>query len=535
MNKAYTRVEISRSHANNNDEADSLDRRWIGSFSKSLGHDDLGDPDPVSYGTLLRALQSGDREDFEEIRLGSANAVRLIHPQAGAAFERVPQELALPPAPRFDSERTAHEMGELYWMALARDIPFRSYETDYLIAAAAASLNREFPAYGGPRPVTPRNIFRGVCPRERVGPFVSQFLLKGNVDPRKLDGRGRDANEGYISYGAQVIDQRIIPPRQGLDYLTDFDTWLGVQNGEDTRGQDRFGTPGDDPSRRFLYNLRFGATYVHFDQVLNAFYNAAWILMSEPAGNQLEHVLGATGRPSIDPEFAPAGCGSTPLLQVLGEALRRTLRAVWRQKWGVHRRLRPEEFGGRIHNQVQGARRYPIHPSLLASLQSGGLAPFFGKPFARFPESYLLPQAYPEGAPAHPGYGAGHAAGAAACATLLKAFFAESVAIENPVEAAGDGFTLQPYTGADAGKMTVGGEIDKLAGNIALFRQAAGVSFRSDCGESFLLGERVAVRLLQEMSLGFQEDDASFELTRLDGRKIRIFDGKVVPVCQERS
>jgi hypothetical protein len=39
-----------------------------------------------------------------------------------------------------------------------------------------------------------------------------------------------------------------------------------------------------------------------------------------------------------------------------------------------------------------------------------------------------------------------------------------------------------------------------------------------------------AIGLLQEMSLGFNEDDAFFELTRFDGQKIRIFDGKVVPV-----
>jgi hypothetical protein len=32
------------------------------------------------------------------------------------------------------------------------------------------------------------------------------------------------------------------------------------------------------------------------------------------------------------------------------------------------------------------------------------------------------------------------------------------------------------------------------------------------------------------MSLGFNEDDAYFELTKLDGRKIRIFDGQVVTV-----
>jgi hypothetical protein len=74
----------------------------------------------------------------------------------------------------------------------------------------------------------------------------------------------------------------------------------------------------------------------------------------------------------------------------------------------------------------------------------------------------------------------------------------------------------------------VGGELNKLAGNIALFRNAAGVHWRTDYTESLLLGEAVAIGLLQEMSLGFNEDDAYFELTRFDGVKIRIFDGKVV-------
>ena len=52
--------------------------------------------------------------------------------------------------------------------------------------------------------------------------------------------------------------------------------------------------------------------------------------------------------------------------------------------------------------------------------------------------------------------------------------------------------------------------------------------WRSDYTESLLLGEAVAIGLLQEMSLGFNEDDGYFQLTRFDGNTIRIFDGKVV-------
>jgi hypothetical protein len=535
-------------HANNNDEVNYAGRPFIGSYSKSLKHDSLGDPEPISYGTLLRALQSEDPVDFEEIQLASSTAVKLTNPQAGLAFDLEgpdAQAYTLPPAPRFDSAVAAHEAGELYWMAVLRDLAFVSYGTDATATAAINSLNSEFPQFGGTAPVTAQNLFRGIYPGEQVGPYVSQFLLKGNVDPRKPAGQGRDAADGFISYGSRTIDQRLFPAAANTDYLTSFATWLDVQNGVDKRGMDSF-----DTTRRFIRNLRDGTTFVHFDQVLDAFYNAAWILMSEPTGNQLTNAA-RVGRPQIDPEFPkdqgnpydPPGTsmdsrtqvgfgtfGPIHLLQVLSEVLGRAIRAVWWQKWGVHRRLRPEEYGGRVHNHVTGARTYPLHTSIVGSLQSGGLAAYFGNTGEKFPSSYLLPQAYPEGAPTHPAYGAGHATGSGALVTILKAFFDDSAAIENPLQASSDGLSLVAYTGADAGQMTVGGELNKLAGNISTFRNAAGVHWRSDYTESLPFGEAIAIGLLQEMSLGFNEDDGFFELTRFDGQKIRIFDGRVVPV-----
>jgi hypothetical protein len=544
-------------HANNNDEVAYPTRLLAGNYSKSLKHDALGHPDAGSYGTLMRALESRDPADFEEIILASSTALKLTNPQAGLAFDIAgpdAQSLTLPPAPAFDSDVAAHEMGELYWMAVARDVLFSTYGSDPDVAAAVASLNNEFPRFGGTVPVTAQNVFRGIYPGEQAGPYVSQFLLKGNTDVRKPNGLGLDANEGFISYGARVIDQRLIPATAGVDYLTDFPTWLDVQNGVDKRGLDSF-----DTTRRFIRTLRDGATFVHFDQVVDAFYNAAWILMSEPTGSQLIHQAGVTGRPQVDTEFSPdqgnpynppgtpgdsrtqagfATFGPIHLLQALSEVLGRALRATWWQKWGVHRRLRPEEYGGRVHNQLLSAatggaqgRTYPVHTSITASLQSGGLAPFYGQTGERFPASHLLPQAYPEGAPTHPAYGAGHATGAGACATILKAFFDETATIKNPLQSRADGLALVTYT-PPVGEppLTVGGELNKLAGNIALFRNAAGVHWRSDYTESLPFGEAIAIGLLQEMSLGFNEDDAFFELTKFDGQRIRIFDGKVVPV-----
>jgi hypothetical protein len=59
-------------HFNNNDEVRYPSRSFVGNFSKGLRHDELGDPEPISYGTLLRALESRDPGDFEEISAASS-------------------------------------------------------------------------------------------------------------------------------------------------------------------------------------------------------------------------------------------------------------------------------------------------------------------------------------------------------------------------------------------------------------------------------------------------------------------------------
>jgi hypothetical protein len=85
---------------------------------------------------------------------------------------------------------------------------------------------------------------------------------------------------------------------------------------------------------------------------------------------------------------------------------------VWWQKWGVHRRLRPEAFAGRVHNHKTNAADYPIHQEILD-------AQVLDRIHDRH-ETYLLPLAFPEGSPTHPAYGAGHATVAGACTTILK-------------------------------------------------------------------------------------------------------------------
>jgi hypothetical protein len=138
--------------------------------------------------------------------------------------------------------------------------------------------------------------------------------------------------------------------------------------------------------------------------------------------------------------------GPPHILDSTARAARAAVEAVWYQKWLVHRRLRPEEFGGRVHNHLTGAASYPIHSDLLHPDAVSRIFKTFG--------SYLLPIAYPEGYPTHPSYRAGHPTIAAAGVTMLKAFFHESFVIPNPVQASADGLSLISYSGP---ALTVGG------------------------------------------------------------------------------
>jgi hypothetical protein len=191
----------------------------------------------------------------------------------------------------------------------------------------------------------------------------------------------------------------------------------------------------------------------------------------------------------------------------------RALKAVWYQKWFVHRRLRPEAFGGLVHHVRTGAAAYPLDAEILDS-------PVLDAVFQKY-GSYLLPQAYPEGAPLHPAYGGGHATVAGACVTILKAWFDESFVIPDPVVPNSGGTTLVAYTGPEAGALTVGGELNKVAANIALGRDFAGIHWRTDYSESLKLGEAVALGILEEQQATYNEG-GSFSLTKFDGTTVTI-------------
>ena len=117
---------------------------------------------------------------------------------------------------------------------------------------------------------------------------------------------------------------------------------------------------------------------------------------------------------------------------------------------------------------------------------------------------------------------------AGACATILKAAFDgntpfDSLTGGNILAASDDGRSLVPYTGADAAQMTVNGEINKLASNIGMARDHAGIHWRSDYQYGLLLGEAAALSVLSDQSSDYPgENFNGFTITKFDGTTVTV-------------
>ncbi len=458
---------------------------FLAMFSKGLPHDAYGIVDPEAYRALARAAAGTGQARFEDVPLGGVR--RLVSPQAAFAFALDGLDAAMlgvPDSPMWDTPTFATEAVEAYWLALLRDVPFARYAEDPLVARAAADLTRAgaettagtlLARVHGERPV----------PGSRVpvpGPIVSQFLLRP------------------VPMGAQVLSPRVAAQASGETFLATWDEWLASQNGH---------LPVRDVTytgRRHICCGRDLATWTRTDYPGQAGVQAALLLESLRAPVTEGHPYVRSRNQAGYVTF-----GLPFIVDLASRVAMHALRAAWFQKWVVHRRLRPEELGGRLEAAVAGA---PVAAWPDARfVQSDGF-----EEMRRRTGACLLPTAWPEGAPLHPAYPAAHAATAGAMVTVLKAYYAEEWVLPDAVAPSPDGRELQP---ADE-PLTVGGELDKLAWNLALGRAFAGVQWRSDAEAGLRLGETVAVALLRELRDLLPEADARFALRSFDGVTIDV-------------
>ena len=518
-------------------------------------------------------------------------------PRAGHVYELQGPDsgaVGMAPAPRVGSSELAAEMAEVYGLALLRDVrftdiakgqgnkmcddkgdqeselsaqqildelncmPYFTLNKDKLNSSTPGQTNqkclnqfeynRRAARTGGDveELLTLQTLFRGSAPGADVGPYISQFMFVG--DKSRFTDK-HSIKDGLINFGTQSINQQVDVHKSCLDYMTNWSSWLDVQNGAEFNGSDLY-----EENRRFISTPRDLATYVHFDALYQAYLNACLILL-----NSKQEKSRGFPEPSIHGKRAAfATFGDPHILSLVTEVATRCLKAVRRQKFNYHRRARPEVMGGRLtlvglnngtgsehhlgcsakafekmyseiptlildkiceHNLNQNTmtmRSFSCPDKVLPKNCKSHTA--MGSPFSksRFGKhNVLLPMAFPEGSPMHPAYGAGHATVAGGCVTMLKAFFemfdydsgCETLRIFKP----GDDDYYVPnrngtkLEGKNDCKLTIQGELNKLAANISIGRNMAGVHYYSDYYDSLRMGERVAVGIMMEQAPAYGE------------------------------
>lgn len=591
-------------HQANGDEQRYASANYPMNFTKGLHHNYATGlvENAGEFEAFRTAIDNGFVEPFSSrVPVPRAKLRRKWEaPTAGLVYDLQgpdAQAVTMPPAPALCTDELTFEMAEVYELALLRDEPLNRFDSGGGSAKLTTAINRlnamQYATDGFPgRPrktdetglLDRQTVFRGSSPGVEMGPYLSQFMIIGNGNP----------SQGLITYGAQQINQRVPRADKDDDYMMAWDDWYQVQQGYEVRDQpDPCGPrnpgqffPGD---RRFIYTPRDLATYVHVDQLYQAYLNACLILLSNgtPFDPGFGILSGGAERMLHDPtngihvDLNAGGFalwGGPHILSLLTEVATRGLKAVRYQKFNTHIRARPEVLAARIHMAEEIETRFPSLCGCFTGMAKdlGTLLDEIGDYNQAHPRggarTALLPMAFEEGSPMHPAYGAGHATVAGACVTILKAFFDTSAVYaringvagfygkERIAKALHEGCEVDAgaYQVMNSGKdiefkvcgtfklvekdkerfaafypnpenkdpsccpLTLEGELNKLAANISIGRNMAGVHYFSDYYDSLRMGEEVAIGILEEQALCYPTDPCVMSVPTFDGEVIRI-------------
>lgn len=461
---------------------------YIGMFSKALPHNAQGRVDAAAYEALRDGIEGRDVDVLSSVPI--SGTIKLVGPLGGLLlnlFGGASSTIPLPAAPSISSAESAGEMVECYCQAICRDVSFVDFSTDPAVANCIGYLNA-LSNFKGPKPVTAANIFRGLGYGDLVGPYLSQIFFLDNklwpyTIPAEVDFPTRStANDRMISAA----------------------TYLSVQNGTVTEPEPTLsGTPTyPSTGRDMAYNVwKDGPGQWFAYAVLRAYEEGAPFSPLNPYNNT----------PLSNNQEAFVSWSLVDLLSCLYSTAQVALTGAWYGKWFVNRRLRPEAFGNEVEQQrLTGTNPANLHPDVLTSGATAAILASNGNNY--------LPQAYPEGSPVHPSYPAGHAVASGACITVIKAFMDGDWVFPNPMEPNSAGTVLNPIVAS----LTLAGEMNKLASNIALGRDWAGVHYRSDGHEGIMMGEKIGVCCLQDWINRYPETTAQFTLKGYMGNTITI-------------
>ncbi|OUJ69196.1 vanadium-dependent haloperoxidase [Hymenobacter crusticola] len=523
---------------------------YAASFHKLLEHDaTTGQLTPsgiASYNHLLAGLgattASSDDFDHDEMNLiqlangGSGQRV-LINPRTSKAFSTTGGDIVsydvaaisqygtkaqMLAALSLHSASTAAEIVELYAMAVLRDVPFDEYTKPVhqpLVQLALDALNAFGADFKGPKQglinkVNAGTLFRGNSPGDLRGGYLSKFLLlkRPPLFPSGCAPHVASLIHAEIFFNDFAENLTVPNPNKDREFGLTWNHYVGIQNG---LIPDPYKTGDFTKPTVVVTNGRHLGTLVHLDTLYEEF---AWALDILTAGAYARNPSSPYSTPASPTAYHAKNEGDGPTLGIpnaaglLGAVALEAIRAAWTQKWLVARRARPEPMGALVHQRRNGGTE-ATHGALDARLldrtaHNAAVSALLNKvksenkrrggnvPAA---ETYLLPQLFPEGSPAHPAWPSGHATVSGACVTVLKAIFNSKLPLLQQTT------NYPPFLASDGNPLTIAGELDKLASNVALGRNFGGVHYRSDGEDGILLGEEVAIRFLQDHLRTYQE------------------------------
>lgn len=500
-------------------------------FTKNLEHDSTTgiatESGQQNFEILVQATKDGQQSTYNSITR-HAGAGKFVNPQASAAWSLIGRDNSLTPValpPTLDSEWAGADIAEVLLQAICRSVSFSDYGTGTgtdvdpinggsITQNACRVLNAFGASYHGPRDggiVTPAVLFRGNAPACAVGPYGSQFIWQ-NLHRLNL---------------ANAIVKQYVPIASNKEFGVTWQHFVDLQNGLTPVP---YG-PGDFSGERYSINGRDIATSVHNDLAVDFPLQAFNIVLNNnfPWAPNLPYYNG-----DMPNEKPFATMGPQDVATLIGGISVQALKNAWAHKWRASLRLRPEAMAGLIHQVVVSEENpYGLNNTIFGTLNGINFMQWIKSynltqtPYNAANGTYLLAQMYPEGCPAHPAYPAGHATFVSAGVTIIKALIDDTALFKDyltpVVPDPNDPTQLVPLSDGSENLLTVGGELDKLAANIAMARDFAGVHYRADGDNGILLGESVAIQFLMDWAATYAEETfAGFELTKMDGIRIRI-------------
>lgn len=420
------------------------------------------------------------------------------------------------------SDRMAYDLAKLYGMAHLRECPL-----DRLSTACSSKTQRvlnflnTFPQ-GAAANLTTETLYRCTYSGCRSGPYISQLLYRPYYE------------------GAIPRTRRFSYEIPGVD-LIDRDALLSLHNGN-TRSR-LYATAPSSSQRdlKYLYNGQTLGSAVHSEPVYQHYYEAAlaYVGLFTARGRNFEdgfrdaHVTSSTT------------AGYDDILTSVAAVCTQALRQSYAEKWLRGAKIRPDAFAMRVDTfrrasafnlstgDIPGADTIVDH-----FFADAGRRSFMEEVVGAANQnrsgtaSYLLDALYES--PAHPSWTHGHAVVAGAAVTVLKAMLVTTDDAGNALS--WDAEVLLPNsdgsmldTLADYGEtagMTYEGELNKLAYNVAVGRNWAGLHFDTELDYSMALGETVAIAFLKakvcEYHVARRDSFHGWTFHALNGTTMRI-------------